>query len=286
MGRGWFPMQIVSGAPSGNTERVSMEYIQINNCGYNEVDEFDLTTNRPNGRADYHLLYVWHGVVRRRDGRRLTESREGDLLLFRPWEPQIYTYVSCEQSLVYWLHFSGQGVPSLLRQSLLTGQSLHVGLSVEARDLFLKMIHELQTRRYQYEMFLNSHFMMLLSCLSRLLMLQKSGPGMRHQEAMTGAIEYIHQHLYENVPVEELARECSMSTSHFIHQFKDYTGFSPHTYQTRLRLEHAKELMGSTTMNIAEIAMAVGYDNPLYFSRLFHRHTGLSPSRYRECLIP
>ena len=95
-------------------------------------------------------------------------------------------------------------------------------------------------------------------------------------------IEFIHAHLYEDVSVEELARSCRMSTSHFIHQFKDYTGFSPHTYQIRLRLERAKELMNSTTMNISEIAFAVGYDNPLYFSRLFRRHMGLSPSEYRR----
>ena len=68
---------------------------------------------------------------------------------------------------------------------------------------------------------------------------------------------------------------------HFIHLFREYTGFSPHAYVTRLRLDKAKDLMVSTTMNISEIAFAVGYANPLYFSRLFKRHTGLSPSRFR-----
>ena len=75
--------------------------------------------------------------------------------------------------------------------------------------------------------------------------------------------------------------QCGLSEYHFIHLFREYTGFSPHAYVTRLRLDKAKDLMVSTTMNISEIAFAVGYANPLYFSRLFKRHTGLSPSRFR-----
>ncbi len=278
-------MQIVSGAPSGSTQRVSMEYIQINNCGFHEVDLFDITTSRPTGRVDYHLLYIWRGAVLCRKEDRDVRHGEGELLVFRPWEPQQYTYLAAENSLVYWVYFTGEGALSLLRQSYLLGvPSVSIGRSAEARELFLKMIRELQTRRFQYEMYLNSHFMMLLACISRLIMLQNSGETARHQEAMAAVIEYIHTHLYESISVSELAMECSMSSSYFIHRFKNYTGTSPHSYQTQLRLERAKELMGSTTMNISEIAQAVGYDSPLYFSRLFHRYSGLSPSQYRSNL--
>lgn len=273
-------MRIISGAASGNTERVSLDYIQINNCGFCEVDDFDMTTNRPSGRADYQLLYVWRGQVRCAlpEGTRLVG--EGEVIVYRPWERQVYTYL-CEQGTqVYWLHFTGQGIPSLLRQSFLTGPTVRVGRLSEARELFERMIHELQMQPYQYEMYLCSYFTLLLSCLSRHLMTQ--GGEKRSREALNQVIETIHAHLYEEIPVESLAQSCRMSTSHFIHQFKEYTGFSPHTYQIRLRLERAKELMSSTTMNVSEIAFAVGYDNPLYFSRLFRRHTGMSPSEYRR----
>jgi len=279
-------MRIVSGSISSNTERVSLDYIQINNCGFCEVDDFDMTTNRPTGRADYQLIYVWRGQVRCMISGENHLISEGNLILFRPWDAQRYTYLCREKTKVYWLHFSGQGIPSLLRQSFINGPYLYIGRSPEARELFEKMIHELQMHQFQYEMFLCSHFTMLLSCLSRHLMMQTSSPLTRHQESLSQIIEFIHAHLYEEIPVEELARSCSMSTSHFIHQFKSFTGFSPHTYQTRLRLERAKELMYSTTMNISEIAFAVGYDNPLYFSRLFRRHMGLSPSEYRREVSP
>jgi len=47
-------------------------------------------------------------------------------------------------------------------------------------------------------------------------------------------------------------------------------------------MANAQSLLESTEYNISEIAEAVGYDNPLYFSRLFHKHIGVSPTVYRK----
>ena len=116
-------MRIVSGAPSGSTQRVSMEYIQINNCGFHEVDQFDITTSRPAGRVDYHLLYVWQGAVLCRTEAGERRCGEGELLIFKPWEPQHYTYLADADTIVYWVYFTGQGALSLLRQSFLLGRS-------------------------------------------------------------------------------------------------------------------------------------------------------------------
>ena len=53
-------------------------------------------------------------------------------------------------------------------------------------------------------------------------------------------------------------------------------------YILSLRMANAQSLLESTEYNISEIAEAVGYDNPLYFSRLFHKHIGVSPTAYRK----
>ena len=57
---------------------------------------------------------------------------------------------------------------------------------------------------------------------------------------------------------------------------------TPMQYIQSLRMANAQNLLESTEYNITEIAEAVGYDNPLYFSRLFHKHMGMSPSEYRK----
>ena len=73
-----------------------------------------------------------------------------------------------------------------------------------------------------------------------------------------------------------------MSTSWFIRNFKLYTGSTPLNYILNIRISNAQSLLENTKYNITEIASITGYDNPLYFSRLFKKQTGLSPSEYRK----
>lgn len=59
---------------------------------------------------------------------------------------------------------------------------------------------------------------------------------------------------------------------------------TPMQYIISVRMTNAQQLLGTTEYNITEIASVVGYDNPLYFSRLFKKQTGLSPTEYRKNL--
>ena len=57
---------------------------------------------------------------------------------------------------------------------------------------------------------------------------------------------------------------------------------TPMQYITAIRINTARELLKNTDYSIQEVSALSGYDNPLYFSRIFRRHTGYSPSRYRQ----
>lgn len=73
-----------------------------------------------------------------------------------------------------------------------------------------------------------------------------------------------------------------MSFSWFIKNFKKYTGKTLFQYLTALRLTNAQVLLETTAYSINEIASIVGYPNPLYFRRIFHKQKGRSPSEYRS----
>ena len=75
-----------------------------------------------------------------------------------------------------------------------------------------------------------------------------------------------------------------MSVSWFIRNFREYTGSTPTQYILSLRISNAQSLLENTSCNITEIAEIVGYDNPLYFSRLFKKQSGMSPSAFRRQL--
>lgn len=73
-----------------------------------------------------------------------------------------------------------------------------------------------------------------------------------------------------------------MTVNRFIINFKSIMKITPMQYIMSLRITAAKGYFDSTNKNITEVASAVGYDNSLYFSRVFKKYTGYSPSEYKK----
>ncbi len=79
-----------------------------------------------------------------------------------------------------------------------------------------------------------------------------------------------------------LAESCGFSTGHFVRLFKQYTGYTPHQYLQRIKMQKAAKLLVETSTSVKEIALLLGIDNPLYFSNAFRRFYGISPREYRK----
>ena len=101
---------------------------------------------------------------------------------------------------------------------------------------------------------------------------------------MDAAVRYFHENYNKPISIENYAAEHHMSVSWFIRNFKDYTNSTPTQYLLALRIQNAQTLLESTSYNVTEIAEIVGYDNPLYFSRIFKKQNGMSPSDFRKQL--
>ena len=81
---------------------------------------------------------------------------------------------------------------------------------------------------------------------------------------------------------EEMAASCGMSKSHFRKVFRKEIGMAPNRYCERLRMDRACKALSQTEQCIHEIALALGFDDPLYFSQRFHAVIGVSPRVYRQ----
>jgi AraC-like DNA-binding protein len=83
-------------------------------------------------------------------------------------------------------------------------------------------------------------------------------------------------HLCGGIGVEQVARACGLSRSHFSHAFRTSTGLSPHNWLIRKRVEAAREMMLSQG-SLCEIALACGFSDQSHLTRQFHRVTGATP---------
>jgi transcriptional regulator GlxA family with amidase domain len=96
------------------------------------------------------------------------------------------------------------------------------------------------------------------------------------------SIAYMVAHLDEPLQVSTLAAQASVSPSHYFALFKRQTGTAPIDFFIRLRMNHARDLLDSTCSSVKEIAAAMGYDDPFYFSRVFKSVHNVAPAEYRR----
>lgn len=99
------------------------------------------------------------------------------------------------------------------------------------------------------------------------------------------AIEYIHEHYNEQVTLNEVADSIYVSTFYISRMFKKELGKNFVDYLNDVRIEKAKELLKDVKYKTYEVADMVGISDPHYFSKLFKKHSGITPSEYRETII-
>ena len=148
-----------------------------------------------------------------------------------------------------------------------------------------KSFQELQLCRYGYEDYIASLFNDILLLVDRQQHEQKKATG-DVQEQIERAAAYFNENYNTKISIDDYAESLHISTNWFIHNFKQYAGMSPAQYILSLRMVNAQSLLERTTYNIKEISEIVGYENPLYFSRVFKKEIGKSPAQYRKEMIP
>ena len=93
------------------------------------------------------------------------------------------------------------------------------------------------------------------------------------------------QYLHEKTTLTDTAEELGISYVHFIRRFKQSTGITPSEYLSKIRLERAKEFLTQTQMAIKDIAPRCGFENEYYFSNVFKKYTGMTPTGFRKKFV-
>lgn len=242
-----------------------------------------LPTNRPRGRLDWQLLYVASGKGHFYFNGVENVVDSGCMVLYRPRESQRYYYYGKDRTEVFWVHFTGNDVTNILRRYGIADDChvIRTGASLEYRRLFQLMIREIKLARADYEEYLAYCLRTLFIMIHRRMLAGPSMVSSMMTDRMEAAVSYFHENYASDIGIEEYAVRNNMSVSWFIRNFRDYTKFTPAKYILSLRVMNAQNLLKTTDYTISEIASIVGYDNPLYFSRVFRASVGISPTEFR-----
>ena len=254
----------------------------ITAAGYNKLIKSPvIATERPNGRGDFQLLYISSGRAHFFFGEEERVISHGNIVLFRPGEKQMYYFYLEDSTETFWVHFTGYEAAKLLDNSGLDQNVFFIGDSPDFPTRCNRIVREIQAQRINYQEISSLLFRELVLIIGRYLKEEGSVNSDTLNE-VERAISYFNENYTEEINIKEYATARHMSASWFIRNFKTITKLSPLQYIINLRITNAKALLINTDHPISKIASVVGFENALYFSRIFRKHTGMSPIEFKK----
>jgi len=154
-------------------------------------------------------------------------------------------------------------------------------------SLMLKIINQYQNKDEASVYFVKSCIFQLIGYLcanytTKTLSFSARLQNDKKIQKMNMVASYIHTHYTTEIKSEALAEMAHYTYSYFSYAFKEVFGMSLTKYILAIRINKAASLLLTTDMNITEIAISSGFPDANYFSRVFKKETGKSPSKYRE----
>jgi len=232
------------------------------------------------GRRNSGFLYLFSGCVslRNHDGSVLT-AHAGELVLIPEGAKYLLTYE--EQTHSYVINFR-TFIPGSVRQTLCGEPTVVATAKTAPLESYFQSVaastgSSLAAEQFKLKQVVYHLFDMLLKNASEADLIQN-----RRTEKIAPGVLMLKQRLRENIPVEVLAQECSLSVSAFRKLFVACYGMAPIQYRNQLRIQHARLLLQKEeSLSVEEIAEAVGFQNISYFCRQYKKFTGERPKQAR-----
>ena len=238
---------------------------------------------RPRGCDSYILIYCvsGRGWIRLGDQNAFPLT-EQSVAVIPQGTPHAYGADEFDPWSIYWFHIKGEQVRSLLDSVGLEAGPLELSLTdaEKIHDLFHQCYDLLSAKAYSvvHQIHVSHTMRYLLSFLGLIPRKKQEAKTLAYIEQ---AILYMQEKLEMNMTIDELVAHTRISKQHLNHLFKQATGFAPIDYYLRLKMQRACQLLDLTDNSVKEISLSLGIGDPYYFSRLFKKIIGSSPTEYR-----
>lgn len=229
---------------------------------------------------EYQLVYIASGRGSLEVGGRPYAVGTGSLFLLFPDVSHAYRPDPETGWTEYWVGFTGPHVDALLAGGVISPERplYRPGFQAELMAGFQTILDlvRVQSPLYQFRVCAEVLRLLALTLSLERLAVQQT----RAQEVVEKAKAFVETHLQTVFDLELLSAEVNLSIPQLNDTFKAYTGMTPYQYCLHAKINRAKEILSSGESSVKEIAWRVGFDDPYYFSRLFKKKTGFSPSQW------
>jgi AraC-like DNA-binding protein len=210
--------------------------------------------------------------------------RKNTIMVIPAQMPHIYGATEADPWSIYWFHLKGEAVERFIQCFDMDNFTLYVPATQAVRIINL---FDLCYETLLYKGYSIKHYLYVSQVMRHLLgmiaLLQgESQQDERKSVYVERSIQYMVEHVQSSLTLDELADYISLSKSHFIHLFKQVTGYSPIDYYMRLKIQRACQYLDLTDYSVKEVSKNIGIQDAYYFSRVFSKIMGQSPSDYRK----
>jgi AraC family transcriptional regulator, arabinose operon regulatory protein len=239
---------------------------------------------RPEGAAEHILIYCvggagWVEVA----GQRQT-VQPGEALIIPAQTPHAYAADADTPWSIHWVHFAGLEGDYFARLAPANRYVIAVDPSCAARvEALFEQGYAAYAEGFGLPRLIHCakllHHLLAELCYNNLAFSSTTRTHRFH--SLEPTLAFLRQNLHRSLTLAEMAHHAGLSESHFSHTFRAQTSHSPMDYFIGLKMQHACTLLTLSPLAVKEIAEEVGYRDPYYFSRLFKRVMGVSPTEYR-----
>ncbi len=244
--------------------------------------------SRPHGRPEHVLIVCLSGNGRVWLEGKLLHLRRGYGIVLPPRRAHVYSADMDDPWSLFWVHFEGKRATDYV--AALALPALRPRFWVQNVENLEESFEE--CHRHVRGGYTDAELIGLSTGFARLLgqcrTLQRSTSLRRRksEDRVLRTLRFMREHLGENLTLAQMAGCAGLSVAHLGAIFRRQLNCSPIEFHIRLRLHRACELLEISDHTVSEIAHALGYADPLYFSRLFRQKIGQSPSDFRAAHAP
>lgn len=243
-------------------------------------------TLRPSGMDNWVLNLTLKGMGAINRGKQAFEAETGDVLLFPPRVAHDYAHARSAGGWSHaWIYFTPTAAMAPLLRWPERGRGV-LGFRLTDPVARRRVREAMERCREAYSSPLRNRLAFCANALEEaLLWCDTQNPfarGSGGDARVDRAVDLMLKGYAGDLDAAALARACHLSVSRFAHLFRAVTGTSPLRYLENLRIWKSQELLIGSSAPIKEISQAVGFSDPLYFSKVFRRNLGKGPRAYRK----